>query len=402
MTSTRLGDPIRRRVRRLPTTVLTALGFVLLVAGSGVVLSAQPAPQCTVIDGPVLPQHVSSAVWSPKGDKVLLADPSPMRRVMVYSSEGDFLGVMPNPTASLGVFSPLQIRRYRDEIAVEVRPRELLFVDARYRLLDKRDKIEPTRSVNTLETRSAGLLAAVPSGEAKLSIRSMFLFEFAGDDVIACSDLLGEAADGKKKGSTGIVRFPVDDPESFRAYQVSYFRDAQWIYCRLGFPYIATLGDQGFVLLFGDEPGLYRSEPGADKLVRLEEYPSEYLQAPTLSEFAGPGELAAVMAQIQGATLPVGLYAWGGAEDGALYVLRRVADREGSPFLLDKVDPIKGRILGTAEIQTDAKHLLLVPGKQWLMVEKGEFISPDFAQVEQLRLIPGELFAGAFGGKICN
>ena len=99
--------------------------------------------------------------------------------------------------------------------------------------------------------------------------------------------------------------------------------------------------------------------------------------------------------------MPYGLYSW----NGSLFVLRHVVDRGERLWFLDKVDPASGKLEGTVQIRSTAKHLLLVPGpKNWALVEKGDFIPrTQWSQVEDVRLMPtSRLMTKSYSGVVCQ
>ena len=358
---------------------------------------------CPSLQASRLPQQVTSGAWS--RDVLLLADPS--RHKIFAFRRGASLGEVPNPVPTVGQFFPVKVTGRGRDVVIETEKRggqrELLSVDQRYELLDQRTKPLPDRKVQSASTTDlGGLDLTVSGGATTVGVKATFIYAFADDDMIGCSDLEATAKDGSATWSSGIVRIPLESPNEFRAYSVSHFLSPEWRFCRLGLPYITSIGSDGYVLLFNQEPGIYRIRQGATSPEKLDGYPSDLLVAPTLPDFSGPEDFASVAVEMERSTMPYGLFSW----EDSLFVLRHVVDRGERLWMLDKVDSATGEILGTVRVASSAKHLLLIPGPQfWAVVEKGDFV--DFSgrkwpQVQDVRLLPSSRLDQDFSGVVCQ
>ena len=354
--------------------------LALLIAG-GSSIYAQTGGGCEVSDASLLPVYATQGSWSPDGSKLYLVDPA-KNQVYVYGGASmGYLGTMPPPAfVGKNSFYPVSVRPVGNELLVESYPQRLLLLGARYQV---KSALHPL-DVTVTNKKSA----------RRDRVKSLWNWTFAGGDIVACSDI--QKADDS--WVTGIVRFPMNDSTNFQQFETSDFQYPEWVFCRLGFPYVASIGDKAYVLLFRGQPGIYETSPGAKKLRRLDYAPS-ILQPVRLPEFSSKLEFAAAtMRAVEETTMPVGLYAW----HGSLYVLYRQFDRGTTKWLLHQVDPKSGNLLGRAEIQVDATHLMLIPGeKRWALVQKGPALRLGEERTEAIRMIDASTIPQPLSGVLC-
>ena len=365
----------RQPSRRRFVSVLLAL---FVVSGSS--LYAQTGA-CEVSDASQLPIYATQGNWSPDGSKLYLVDPA-QNHVFVYGGPGlSYLGAVP-PPAFVGkdAFYPVSVRPVGNELLVENYPQRLLLLGSHY---------EVKRALHPLDITGSGKKAV-----ARDQVKALWNWTVAGGDIVACSDI--QKADDS--WVTGIVRFPMSDSTDFKAFKTSDFNDLEWVFCRLGFPYVASIGDKAYVLLFRGQPGIYESSPEGKALRRLD-YSPKILQPVSLPEFASRLEFAAAtMKAVEETTMPVGLYGW----HGSLYVLYRQFDRGTTSWVLHQVDPKTGELLGHAEINVHATHLMLIPGeKRWALVQKGPALKLGEERTEAIRTIDASAIPQPLSGELC-
>ena len=345
-------------------------------------LVAQPVVHCSVSEASSLPVYATQGSWSPDGSKLLLVDPA-KNEVYIYGGAGlEYLGTMPPPAfVGKNAFYPVSVRPVGKEMLVEGYPQRLVLLGDRYQV----------------KTALHPLDIAVTSKKSvkRNQVKSLWNWTVAGGDIVACSDI--EQADGS--WITGIVRFPMGDSTHFQEFAPSDFKEPGWVFCRLGFPYFASIGDNAYVLLFRGQPGIYESSPGAKELRRLNDYAPDNLQPVQLPEFSSRLQFAAAtMRAVEETTMPVGIYGW----DGSLYVLYRQFDYRSTRWVLHQVDPKTGKLLGQAEIHVDATHLMLIPGdKRWALVQKGPALRLGEERTEAIRVIDARAIPQPLRGELC-
>jgi hypothetical protein len=101
---------------------------------------------------------------------------------------------------------------------------------------------------------------------------------------------------------------------------------------------------------------------------------------------AGPRDASALFKEIEGLTIPVGLYGQG----NMLYLLTRKPDSQGATsWSLFQIDPQKDQVIGELRLPTKANHLTVVPSPEaWFLFEKGPVESPGAQNISSLLSIP--------------
>ncbi len=183
--------------------------------------------------------------------------------------------------------------------------------------------------------------------------------------VVAFADL--------KKGvqwSTGVVRFSLDDNSAGRFLKNLSVNDVSRKFHRLGYPYIASIQEDAYVLLMEDGFRLWKSDP-AGNFTELATFHESFPKTPVLPAFVRPTDYAAIMSEVEEAEMmPTGLVAW----ENKLYVVWRTPPHAGSgtDWFVGEVDRNNGKVISQAVIPSHANHLFAVPGKgNWAFVEKG-------------------------------
>jgi hypothetical protein len=375
------------------TRRLFAILGLLAVAAVATDAAAAPPIPCKTAKATRLPAYATQGSWSPDGSRLLLVDPV-YEEVHTYSAKnGRYLGPIPAP-AAIGKrsFFPVSARSSGNQLVVESYPQRLLFLGDRFQLTSLH---EPLREMRSQAASAGGGPTTEVAGAPADTLKSMFMWDLAAGDIVACGDV--QRANGS--WITGIVRFPVDDPADFRVQTATDFPDEGWVFCRLGFPYITSIGDRAFVLLLNDRPGIYEST--AKGTWQRLEYELDVPGPVRLPEFSSQGGFVTTMAEVERTTMPVGLYSW----DDALFVLyRRFDARTGETrWTLDEVDPATGRQRGdSAVIHANAAHLMLIPGKMWALVEKGPALEFGDQETRAIRILNASALPRPLQGEICG
>lgn len=374
-----MSDKLVRRL--LP--ILPRLGVCMAAALLACNVFGQSSSSCRIAQASRLPAYALQGTWTPDGSRLVLVDPV-YEQVHVYDGDsGRYRGILKPPAAiDEKAFFPVSARTLENHLVVESFPQRLLVLGERHELTDIREPLRELQEASRQDrVDSVQRKGAVPhSGNG--TVRSMFMWSFVGKDIVACGDI--QKPDGS--WSTGFVRFGADAPEGFKAHAVSDFDNPEWIFCRLGFPYIADIGDRAYVLIMNEAPGIYEIGPNGE-FKRL----AYKLRTPgpvRLPEFTTESEFVTTMKEVEQVTMPVGLYAW----ENRLFVQYRRAetDADGERWILDEVNPTSGRLVSQATIDSSASHLLLIPGRSWALIEKGSVLQFGDQPTQQIRLLRSE------------
>jgi len=317
------------------------------------------------------PRWSTSAVWS--GDNELLIIDQVYNKVLRYSRSGETLGTLPDSVeTSLENFFPAGVRARSSGLLFQLDTHHLVSVDRNYNPLARQD------------FRAAGT--------NRLSAKSLWQWEPIGDDIISFSDInTGDPNNIKDTKRVAYLRFPFDDPSSATVLEEFSFDHPLRLYNRLGFPYIAVLGNTVYVLRV-DDLRIYVEDHGSLRPTPI--VLPDVTAAPTLPAFYYREDIKPVMAAVENSTMPVGFYAW----RDALYVLMRVANGNASHWKVVKIDPRSSEVVGEATVITSASHLLVVPGQtDWAFVEKGPVRGWGDQSIDSILFVPAARFAHLSG-----
>lgn len=158
---------------------------------------------------------------------------------------------------------------------------------------------------------------------------------------------------------------------------------------RLGYPYIAAVGEEGYVLKVNGALSIgkiVRKEPsGRYTLEHFSALPEELTTAAALPEFTTPEDYVSLMKAIEEMEVPAGLYGW----EGHLYLLWRESHDNQQEWWLSKIDPKNGKYLGKAQLPSSANHLMVVPGpRYWALVDRGQIRGLGMQSVKSVTFIP--------------
>lgn len=219
---------------------------------------------------------------------------------------------------------------------------------------------------------------------------SMWIWETAGDDVVACGDLYyGSGEKGNPANwFTGVVRFPLAAPAEFRTMLEFDLNDRTALGCRLRLPLIASVGERTYVLKLADVPRIVVSSPASPEPRPLRgDFPERFAFTPSLPTVPESKEVPFVLQELTKATMPAGIFGW----EGQLYLLSRspAANGEGTDWWLTRIDPETEEVVGSVRIGSRATHLMMVPGaEEWALIEKGPVDSFEDQDLESILVVP--------------
>jgi hypothetical protein len=356
---------------------LGRLSLSLLLLAIGVNANAAAKNACSRVQLRHRPAVANSGAWTANGE-LLIAD-ALEKVLLLYGKSGRALGTIPEPIGStLGKFYPQNVRSQQDRIFLETQHGGLMVLDQDYVPLTSKD----------VHAKSARLEM---KGE---SIESLFLWEPVGNDIISFSDLK-DPKNPQNPWKSGFVRFPVDRPQDFTVLKSQPYEASSRTFYQLAQPYIASLGNTGYVLLMDKQMQIAKETKG--KLEPIHAFPEGLdRKAPSLPKFFSFDDLVPVMSAVERSTMPTGLYGW----EGSLFVLwRKVEGRTTARWYLTKIDPQADRVVGTVSIATSASHLSVVPGPEsWAFIEKGPMRAVGVQDIGTLLLVPAERLRSAFKG----
>jgi len=359
--------------------VLERASLFLLLLAIGANANAASKNACSRVQLTHRPAVANSGAWTANGE-LLIAD-ALEKVLLLYGKSGKALGTIPEPIGStLKTFYPQGVRSRQGRLFLETQGGGLMVLGRDY--VPQISKVVHAKS-SRLEMKGK-------------SIEGMFLWEPVGDDIISFSDL----KDPQGPWTSGFVRFPADRPQDFTVLKSQPYNASSRIFYRLAQPYIASLGNTGYVLMMDKQMQIAKETKG--KLEPIHAFPEGLnRRAPSLPEFFTFDDLVPVMSSVERSTMPTGLYGW----EGSLFVLWRKVEGRTSRWNLTKIDPQADRVVGTVSIATSASHLSVVPGPDsWAFIEKGPVRALGVQDIGTLLLVPSERLRVAFknGSDLCQ
>ena len=392
------GPPIRPG--ETPMRIRLAIGLALAVAtlasrhslyseqSRQIGTVATATSSCTRATLAQPPEWTTTGAWSAGGDELMLADAS-KGTILRYSERGRFLGPIPDPFRSyLEPLSPTTLKAMpaSDGSLIAVDGGRLLELDSGYRPLA------------TFAQDSAP--ARVTSGS--LHLGGPQLWEPVGKDIIEFAGIGRGKRDGTEAYSFGFVRYPVGNSAAWYLLKECGPYDRVTTFYRIGYQYMAAIGDTAYVVAMENPPTILRNEKGEHEFTALRATLPGLEKQPDLLAFTAKGELAPIMAAVEQYTMPVGLYSW----ENRLFLVARFAQRDGTRWEIWQLDPQNGEILSKARIPTTANHITVIPGpKSWAIVEKGPVTGWLTEDIKTALFIPSSAFQGPAGtmrGTLCR
>jgi len=161
-------------------------------------------------------------------------------------------------------------------------------------------------------TRAAS--CSIFTGDSR--VRALFNWTAAGEWIVSLSDV--QEADGAWR--SGWFRFTHAGEPQLEAIRELTLDDPEQIFYTLGVPYAAAIGERADVLMIAEPPSLLEIDGGGRRR-RLASFPEGFATRPSLPARTEAATTAGLMAAVEQATMPAGLFAHG----GRLYVLDAAA-----------------------------------------------------------------------------
>jgi hypothetical protein len=217
----------------------------------------------------------------------------------------------------------------------------------------------------------------IGGNSGKGAIRQLHDWILVEGDVFGYADIEGEDPNPKSvhRWRNGFVRFQLGTPIGYDVFHERINPDPLRPYFRLSYPFLSSLRDTAYVILMDGGMGLWKLGRRERDLVKMQAFPAHLRgkNAPQFWDWASVEEFPRLMQEVERATMPTGLYAWG----DALFVVSRASEKGRQVWYLSKIDPDRDKLLWTVPIVSDANHLTVVPGpKEWAIFEKGPVTRP--------------------------
>lgn len=201
--------------------------------------------------------------------------------------------------------------------------------------------------------------------------------------------------------STRVIRFSYDWPEKFSTIKKFDENTLSMEFARLGNPIIAAVGGTAYILLAEEKegkpavPGIYEVR---SQVRRMPVFPEGYTEVPIVNyDQSKPESVALFYRQLESKQVAVGLYGQG----NFLYLLTRQPDvsRDGTTWILHRINPRNEQVLGSVVLETKAPHISLIPGEEeWAIVEKGRVEKVFEQQIEAILRVNASWIEERTGG----
>jgi hypothetical protein len=352
--------------------------LLLALPNLGLAQPPKPAAECRSLPlGPIRPGWISSAVYVPSLDRLLVVDSS-LNRLLLVSGTG-------------------QVAKLENEAARRAALPALLAPTGSGFLLKVLDPglLELDGSLNVVsEGKVRETATATQPG-----VGHFYQWTVAGNAIVAYGSI--RSPHFQEGYSLGFLRLHLADltgrPEMLLPFPNLRFYS-------IGYPYLASLGPTTYFLAMDQKAILYRvSEGGKPVAVPLAGLPAELEQVPILkSRMTGPATAPALYEELEAQTMPAGLY---GGPDGFLYLLARRPDGPGrTDWSLYQIDPAGNKIRGLGHLRSNAKHLTVVPSaRTWYFFERGDVEPSGRQDIHSMIAVPSTRLAAmtAAGIDLC-
>jgi hypothetical protein len=312
---------------------------LMLLSPFSLAAADRPAASCYRLDLQDPPSWITSgATWDRENERLLMVDPV-RDRVVSYNLLGE-QDTISNLSPGL---RPVKIARSNDGFLLELADGSMLSLDRRLAVTDRNlaAKLSPSTKTSLYQW-AAGASGSFVAFSAMVHDETVQYGFFRAQENSGLQSLL-----------------PADE------HQKDFFL--------LGYPYIASTGDETFFLSMAKHPAIYRVRDGkAEKLPKA--LPRKYATRPDFSTplMTGPRSAVARYAELETLSIPAGLY----AQDGYLYLLTREPAVGGkTTWWFYQIDPAgAGSVLGRVRLPTSANHLTVIPtpDRGWMFTERGK------------------------------
>lgn len=349
------------------------VGLLLLFLGVGDVR----ADDCSRMEPSLSPSWILGGAWAQDGS-LLLLEPS-THRVLRYDTTVPGITTLPGRAEeALANLQARALSRSDHGFVFQLPEDVFMTLDSRF--------------------RQAGMFRL--SGPGAFDDIAPFQWTTVGRDIVVCGDidLPGKTGDGGEDVyEHGIFRLSLQNPvQSYTLLREISLLDPMSVYCRLGLPLIAGVGDDVPVVLFFGESVELLAYPGG-KETPIEVIPADYGQAPRLPPNPTRGQYRDLMQKIEAADMPYGIF----SEGDDLFLLLRSPAAGGAQWDVIRISMANGgeaKYQGKARLPSRARHLAVVPGaERFAFLEKGEIEKIGEQGVDGVLFIPTEQLAGITG-----
>lgn len=361
---------MRTRISRLSVATLIALSSFLLLrpaAGSGT--------PCRSVGLSTHPAWISSAVFVPALQKILLVDPL-LNRLLLVSPSGQTTR-LDNPATERAAL-PALLAPLADGFLLKPVGPTLFFLD---------------KALNLVSESGLGRGAA----GARSALGPFYQWTVAGRTIIAYDSL--RAANLPGGYELGFLRLPATNPPG-RPEMLLPFPNGDFY--TLSYQYLAALGPVAYFVAMDRTATIYRVPPGAAPVALTDAVPEGFREVPTLhTQTHGPSDTPALYAELERATIPAGLY---GGPDGFLYLLARRPVAGGTEWSIFQIDAAGNKIRGLGHLRSAAKHLTVVPSPDaWYFIERGDIEPSGRQEIGSMIAVPSARLTGltAAGADLC-
>jgi hypothetical protein len=352
---------------------LVATLAVSLVTAANVVV-ARPAATCQrVAFSPVEPGWISSAVFVPARDRLLLVDAS-RSKLLLASTTGETTFL--TGAAAEHAEMPALLATMGDGFLLKLVKPTLLSLDKNLALR------------NELQLRTAGSAQQPVAGP-------FYQWTVAGPSIVAYGSIRAQ-----HDYTLGFLRLPASDetapPEMLKPFTANDFY-------AVGYQYLTAIGSTAYFLAMGDTVELNKVPAGLKPvLLPMKGLPADFQRlSPIRKEANSPGDFRALYQELEGKTMPVSLQA---GVDGSLYLLtRRPAGTGATTWEIYRISA-EGVVQGFGRLATKAKHVTVVPSAAtWYFIERGEVDSGGHQKIGSMLEVPSGRLSGMTqtGGEVC-
>jgi hypothetical protein len=338
--------------------------------------AARAVPECRFEPLSIKSGWISSAAYVPALHRILLVDSS-LNRLLLVSPNGEAAkveGVLAERAALPALIAPTA-----GGFLLKLIGPTILSLDPALKLLAMSDL-----------KRAAG----------SSTVSSVYQWTPVGSSVLAYGSVRSPSfVEGYK---LGLLRFPAAAGVLSRPKLLLPFANSTFY--MLGYQYLASIGSTGYFLAMDKQATLYKVPAGRSPVALLNAVPTRFRALPSLkTKMTGPVNGPALFRELEGATMPAGLY---GGADGFLYLLTRQPGRPmgTTDWTIYRFDAEDKRFVGHGRLRTSAKHLTAVPGPDaWYFFERGDVALTGRQTLGSMIVVPNARLTsiGNAGGEIC-
>ncbi len=358
-----------------PYSRLASVAVVATLFASSFVAGAEELA-CRSQELPVKPSWLSSAAWYEPSGELLAAEPT-NGRIIAYSWTTNSARVLDDVRVKKeGEFHPTKVRRANGTAVVKLVDSEII----------------------KLPSNSSGVVQLDLSQDADrfTGVGSLYDWSVAGDRLIAYGSV---RARGRELAGKDVHRPDLDFELGFFTYRFDRPGESarmllpfpQNQFYLLGLDTIAARAEDAFFLAFSDRPEIYQvrglssADPETHRFLGM---PRGFETLAPLASFSSDrGAVTAIFQDLERRpAMPMGLYTW----SGRLFLLTREAVADGARWLLHEIDTEARRYLHSYRLPTIASQILLVPGDDWYVIEKGTIHELGRQDISSYLRIPGD------------